>query len=121
MVQPLPAILIGGPPHAGKSVLFYSITHVLRRRGIPHHAFRACPDGEGNWTQESDAETVSQIRKSLKEWPDSFVQRICLDLGHRCLPILVDMGGHPKESQLSMLCQCTHSVLLLLADKPDYT
>jgi len=102
--------------------LFYSLTHALRERGIRHHAFRACPDGEGNWTQESDAETVSNIRVPLKgEWPESYVQRICLDLEHRCLPILVDMGGRPKESQVSMLCQCTHSVLLLRADKPDYT
>ena len=43
----LPAILIGGPPHAGKSVLFYSLTHALRERHIPHHAIRACLDGEG--------------------------------------------------------------------------
>ncbi|GCF10230.1 hypothetical protein KDI_37940 [Dictyobacter arantiisoli] len=36
-MNPLPAILIGGPPHAGKSVLFYSLTHALRERNIPHH------------------------------------------------------------------------------------
>src|SRR5947209_2981870 len=122
MVNTLPAILIGGPPHAGKSVLFYSLTHALRQLGIRHHAIRACPDGEGNWTQESNAETVSQIRKPLKgEWPDSFVKRICQDLEHRCLPLLVDMGGHPKESQMCILRQCTHVVLLLRADRPDYT
>ncbi len=122
MVTTLPAVLIGGPPHAGKSVLFYSLTHALRLRGIRHHAFRACPDGEGNWTQESDAGTVSQIRQSLKgEWPDSFVKRICQDLEHRCLPLLVDMGGRPKESQMCILRECTHAVLLLRADKLDYT
>lgn len=122
MVNTLPAVLIGGPSHAGKSVLFYSLTHALRLRGIRHHAFRACPDGEGNWTQESDAETVSQIRKSLKgEWPESFVERICFNLEHRCLPLLVDMGGHPKDSQINMLRQCTHAVLLLRTDKPDCT
>ena len=122
MVNRLPAVLIGGPPHAGKSVLFYSLTHALREQGIRHHAFRACPDGEGNWTQESDETTVSQIRMSIKgEWPATFVERICLDLEHRCFPLLVDMGGHPKESQLCILRQCTHSLLLLRADREDYT
>ena len=122
MVNLLPAILIGGPPHAGKSVLFYALTHALRERGIRHHAIRACPDGEGNWSQESDSETVSQIRLPLREaWPESFVKRICLDLEHRCLPFLIDMGGHPRDSQLDILRQCTHYVLLLRADNPDYT
>ena len=122
MANRLPAVLIGGPPHAGKSVLFYSLTHALRERGIRHHAFRACPDGEGNWTQESDETTVSQIRMPIKgEWPATFVERICLDLEHRCFPLLVDMGGHPKESQLCILHQCTHSLLLLRADREDYT
>ncbi len=121
-VPTLPAVLIGGPPHAGKSVLFYSLTHALRERGIRHHAFRACPDGEGNWSQESDEETVSQIRMPIKgEWPQGFVERICLDLEHRCFPLLVDMGGSPKESQVCLLRQCTHSLLLLRADKEDYT
>ena len=122
MVNTLPAVLIGGPPHAGKSVLFYSLTHALRQRGIRHHAIRACPDGEGNWTQESDAETVSHIRIKIEgDWPDDYVKRICLDLEHRCLPLLVDVGGRPQESQMCILRQCTHSLLLLRTDKPDYT
>ena len=122
MVNPLPAILIGGPPHAGKSVLFYSLTQALRQRGIRHHAIRACPDGEGNWSQESDATTVGQIRIPIRgEWPEGFVKRICLDLEHRCLPFLVDMGGRPKESQAGMLRQCTHAVLLLRADRAEDT
>ncbi|MDQ6662111.1 MAG: CRISPR-associated protein Csx3 [Chloroflexota bacterium] len=124
MVNPincLPAIVIGGPPHAGKSVLFYALTQALRERGIHHHAIRACPDGEGNWSQEGDSETVSLVRTKLKgEWPDAFVKRICLDLEHRCLPFLVDLGGRPQESQTCMLKQCTHSVLLLRADKEEY-
>src|SRR5260370_482548 len=122
MVNRLPAVLIGGPPHTGKSVLFYSLTQALRERGVRHHAIRACADGEGNWYQEGDPETVSRIRLPLREeWPEAFVTRICLDLEHRCLPFLVDMGGHPKESQLGILRQCTHSLLLLRADREDYT
>lgn len=120
MFNPLPAVLIGGPPRAGKSVLLYSITHALRERGIRHHAIRACPDGEGNWFQEGDPETVSRVYMKVKgAWPDSFVERVCQALEHRCLPLLVDMGGCPQGSQSCILRLCTHSVLLLKAEQPE--
>ncbi|WP_165423315.1 CRISPR-associated protein Csx3 [Ktedonosporobacter rubrisoli] len=122
MLNLLPAIVVGGPAHAGKSVLFYSLTHALHARGIRHHAIRACPDGEGNWSQENDPETVNKIRRPLRgEWPESFVQRICQDLEHRCLPFLVDMGGEPRASQYCIFQHCTHAVLLLRDDKPAAT
>ena len=122
MVNLLPAVLVGGPPHAGKSVLFYQLTQALREQGIGHHAIRACPDGEGNWFHEGDPETVSKIRVNLgSEWPATFVQRISQDLEHRCLPLLVDMGGRPTSSQEGLLRLCTHSILLLRADKPEDT
>jgi CRISPR-associated protein Csx3 len=120
MVNLLPAVIFGGPPHAGKSVLFYSLTQALRERGIRHHAIRACPDGEGNWSQESKQETVSQIRKR-GQWSDSFVQRVSQDLEHRCLPFLVDMGGRPQGSQMALFRLCTHSILLVKDDEPALT
>jgi len=43
-----PALMIGGPPHSGKSVLAYSLTQALRARQIDHYLLRACPDGEGD-------------------------------------------------------------------------
>jgi CRISPR-associated protein Csx3 len=122
MVNLLPAVLVGGPPHAGKSVLFYHLTQALRIRRVPHHAIRACPDGDHNWFHEGEPETVSTIRvKRTGEWPASFVQRMNQDLEHRCLPFLVDMGGCPNASQMSLFRYCTHSILLLRQDKPDDT
>jgi CRISPR-associated protein Csx3 len=121
MVNLLPAVLVGGPPHAGKSVLFYHLTQALRARHIPHQAIRACPDGEGNWFHEGEPETVSKIRVKNGEWPSSFVERICQNLEYRCLPFLVDMGGRPRASQMSLFRFCTHSVLLLREDLPDDT
>jgi len=114
MVNLLPAVVIGGPPHAGKSVLFYSLTKALRERAIPHHAIRACPDGEGNWSQESDQETVRLIRVK-GDWSDEFTERICLDIERRLLPMLIDMGGTPQGKQLRIFRHCTHSILLLHA------
>lgn len=122
MVNLLPAILIGGPPNAGKSVLFYSLTQTLHERGVRHHAIRACPDGEGNWYQEIhrslDPETIRLLRIK-KSWSDSFVEGICRDLEGRHLPLLVDMGGRPRENQMRILQACTHSLLLLRRNEPE--
>lgn len=112
MFNPLPAILIGGPPHAGKSVLTYSLTQALRKRNIDHYVIRACPDGEGDWSQEIDQDAVRVIR--IKgTWTPSFVERICRDLERRHSPLLVDIGGRPEAWQTCILSNCTHSLLLL--------
>lgn len=112
MVNLLPAILIGGPPHAGKSVLTYNLTQALRKRNVDHYVIRACPDGEGDWSQEIDQRMVSRIR--LKgNWTLEFVKNICRDIERRHFPLLVDVGGCPEEWQMSILSHCTHSLLLL--------
>lgn len=117
MVNLLPAILIGGPPNAGKSVLFYSLTVALYERGIKHHIIRACPDGEGNWFQEIhsvlDRDAIRLIKVASKaDWTPAFVEGICQDLQRRHAPLLVDMGGQPRDWQHCILHNCTHSVLL---------
>lgn len=122
MLQTLPAVLVGGPPHVGKSVLFYRLTQALRTRGIEHYALRACPDGEGNWFHESDADLVNTLRVKLAgAWPASFVQQVQQAIEHRCVPFLVDMGGCPTASDACLLQACTHSILLLREDQPEAT
>ena len=115
LFNPLPAVLIGGPPHAGKSVLTYSLTQALRKRHIDHYVIRACPDGEGDWSQEIDRETVRLIRIKGR-WRPEFVRSVCYALEHRHFPLLVDMGGQPEEWQTDILSSCTHSLLLLRSD-----
>lgn len=119
MINLLPAVLVGGPPHAGKSVLLYRLRHALRERHIEHYLLRACPDGEGNWFHEGNPDHVGTIRVKHSEWPSQFVERVCQDIKHRCLPFLVDMGGRPKPSQESLLHLCTHCILLLKEDSPE--
>lgn len=120
MVNLLPAVIIGGPPHAGKSVLTYSLTQALREQHIEHYVLRACPDGEGDWSQEIHQDTVRLIR--IKgDWTDSFIKLVCRDLENRPLPLLVDVGGLPKEDQIGILHRCTHSILLLHKDDSEST
>ena len=106
-----PALLIGGPPHMGKSVLTYSLTHALRERGVPHYVIRAYPDGEGDWANESDQKLVRRIRVKGKGTP-RWVDRICRDIAARHLPLIVDVGGRPTPDQERIFDCCTHSILL---------
>jgi CRISPR-associated protein Csx3 len=105
-------------------VLFYSLTKTLSEQGVRHHAIRACPDGEGNWYHEIQrvlAPEAIRLLRIKKAWTRGFVQGIRRDLERRHLPLLVDVGGQPKEWQLPILQACTHSLLLLRYDKPEGT
>ena len=118
MVNLLPAILIGGPPHAGKSVLTYSISQALRKRNVDHYVIRACPDGEGDWSQEIDQRAVSRLRFK-GDWTPDFVKRICRDLERRHFPLIVEIGGRPEQWQTVIFRYCTHFLLLLHPDNEE--
>jgi len=107
-----PAVVIGGPPHSGKSVLTYSLTQALRRQNVPHYVLRAYPpDYEGDWSNEADSSLVRHIRIKGAQTTDWIVP-ICRDIARRHQPLIVDVGGRPTEQQESILNECTHAILL---------
>ena len=107
----LPAIAIGGPPHSGKSVLTYSLTQLLRDQQIDHYVLRACPDGEGDWSNEVTPATVQAIRRK-GEFTPAFITNVCMALQQRHLPLLVDVGGRPSKQDEAIFRQCTHLIIL---------
>ena len=115
-----PAILIGGPPHSGKSVLIYSLTRALREAHISHYVLRACPDGEGDWAYQIPQDMVRAIRVK-GEFTPQFTHRVVGYLQKRHLPLLVDVGGMPTPEQEQIFAHCTHAILLIgdRADEPE--
>jgi len=111
LMNPFPAVVIGGPPHSGKSVLTYLLTRRLRALKVEHYVLRACPDGEGDWSQEAPPERVRLLRQK-GQFSQDFVDRVCRDLAQRHLPLIVDVGGKPTPDQERILDQCTHAVLI---------
>lgn len=111
-----PAILLGGPPHSGKSVLAQSLTKALTRAGVQHYLLRAAPDGEGNWFHEADRAVAEKLRRKGQYTP-TWIERMCRDIATRPLPFLVDIGGRPQPWQEAIIDQCTHAILLTTDDK----
>lgn len=107
----LPVIVIGGPPHSGKSVLSYALTKALVDARVPHYLLRACPDGEGNWSQETTAPVVERIRRK-GAFTDHFMDELCDDLAHRHLPLLLDVGGKISPEQERILAFGSAAILL---------
>ncbi|HID51363.1 MAG TPA: hypothetical protein EYP41_04905 [Anaerolineae bacterium] len=114
-MNPFPAVLIGGPPHSGKSVLVYSLSQALRAARISHYVLRITPDGEGDWSNEADQDLAQMIRLKGK-YTASFTQKIEDYLRQRQLPLLVDAGGRPTLRQEMVFSHCTQAVLLAAYD-----
>ncbi len=107
----LPALLIGGPPHSGKSVLAHSLSQELRACKVEHYLMRAAPDGEGDWSQEMDQSRLHAIRFK-GEWTSRWVHLVSRDVAARVMPLLVDVGGKPTPEQMTIFDQCTGAILL---------
>ena len=107
-----PAVLIGGPPHSGKSVLSYNLSRALRQAKVPHYLLRAAPDGEGDWSAEARHAAVQHIRVK-QDWSDDWVTQIICDIDRRLVPLLVDVGGKPTPDQEILFSHCTHAILLV--------
>jgi len=119
----LPAVLIGGPPNAGKSVLAYNLTLELRRRRIEHYVLRANPDIEGDWflaEHQNNVRSISVTVEQYRQWDQRFRDLVCRDLARRRhLPLLVDLGGRPQSDEQCIFEACTHSILLLKESEKD--
>ncbi len=106
-----PAVLIAGPPHAGKSVMAYHFSTYLKKTKTPFILLRTTPDGEGDWFLESEQDVGIALRQKGKFSPQ-LIARAERAIHHRHLPMLVDIGGRPQGTQFRILRACTHVILL---------
>lgn len=110
-------IAIVGPSHSGKSVFLAELYRQLLHRdptGVFLH--RACPDGEGMWSNEADPEIVQLIRKKCA-FSEEFVtvtlrsiERLGRNPHHRI--VLLDLGGKRTAENAEILRRSTHCIIL---------
>ncbi len=125
---PCPAILIGGPPDSGKSVLANTLRWDLLKKNLNKQIFlhRANWDGQGNWAYETANQAL--VKRLVREnefrihenddtrplIPGYFKKnsedvrnlRELVDL------VLVDVGGKPQPEKMPLIEQCTHYIII---------
>jgi len=118
------AILIGGPPNSGKSVLCHALDKILTQE-VPSkntHLHRAQWDGEGNWFAEMEnrplAEELSKRSRSKgSEEFFSYHADAVSNIRSEMELVLVDFGGMPKPKDVVLLHRCTHYIII--SSKPE--
>lgn len=131
--EPGAAVLIGGPPDSGKSLLCNALRRNIAKLQPNCRLFlhRANWDGQGNWAYESrDSELTEKLvlgfdaklhwhPEALRLVPQYFqeqakaVQNLCKvrDL------VLVDVGGVPQPEKHPVVNACSH--YLIISRDPD--
>lgn len=83
-------IVFCGPPHSGKSVFIANLIDKM-----PTDAYtiiRACPDGEGTWSNNKNQNETTNVRKKGK-FTKSFIEDACKAIDNQSNKIvLVDVG-----------------------------
>lgn len=113
------AILIGGPPDSGKSVLCYALAHTLKQEAANKKIFlqRAQWDGEGNWFAQMKNRPLAEelsIRSRAKGSEHFFLYHAnaVSNIREEMELVLVDFGGMPKPQDVILLHRCTHYIII---------
>ena len=103
-------IVFCGPPHSGKSVFIANLIDKL-----PSDAYtiiRACPDGEGTWSNNKNQNETSIVRKKGK-FTKSFIEDSCQAIDNQTNKIvLVDVGGVMSKENEQVFKHCVSFVVL---------
>lgn len=103
-------IVFCGPPHSGKSVLIANL-----KRRLPddcQRVLRACPDGEGDWSNEN-GNFNADVRNKGAFTPE-FIERFCsaIDNNQDSKIVIVDVGGRRTEENREIFSHCDSYVVL---------
>lgn len=112
----LPAIVIGGPPHSGKSVFSALLNQQLRAQPLHFYRLDTTPDGEGLWSQA----VTDPMRRQLRQkgsYTAAHVAAMVERLQKRPVPLLVDLGGKRSPENQRLMREATHAIVL--SSSPD--
>ena len=103
-------IIFCGPPHSGKSVFIANLIDKM-----PTDAYtiiRACPDGEGTWSNNKNQKETTIVRKKGK-FTKSFIDNTCQAIDNQTNRIvLVDVGGVMSKENEQVFQHCDSFVVL---------
>lgn len=107
-------VAVGGPPHSGKSVLLAELHRQLFARRARFFLERACPDGEGMWSSETDPKIVADIRRKGAFTQEFMIRKLAgiENLGKAFPLVLLDLGGRRTAENAEILKRSSHLILL---------
>lgn len=105
-------IVIGGPPHSGKTVFYRSLLQALPSA----YPLSASPDGEGAWTQTLYSQGEVDLAQRYRQ-KGTFTSEFRADYRAKIDSwdgplMIIDMGGKPTPEDTSMLEGATHGIIL---------
>lgn len=111
-------IIVGGPPHSGKSVFIDKLKNKLRGKGT--ELFALAPDGEGSWSQKSNQEAAQFIRKKggfTKEFMDTGIENAKRLMQTQRI-VLIDIGGvrSPENERILKETGAQHMIVVARED-----
>lgn len=103
-------IVFCGPPHSGKSVFIANLIDKLPSDG--YTIIRACPDGEGNWSNNKNQKETNIVRKKGK-FTQTFIDNACKAIDNQTNKIvLVDVGGIISKENRQIFQHCDSFIVL---------
>lgn len=103
-------IVFCGPPHSGKSVFIANLIDKLPTDD--YTIIRACPDGEGTWSNNKKQNETSIVRKKGK-FTKSFIDDACQAIENQTNKIvLVDVGGVISKENEQIFQHCDSFVVV---------
>lgn len=106
-------IVIGGPPHSGKSVFLGALTKLLPRQSY-YLCREAVPDGEGTWLgRRYDDPDVVALRRKGRFTPARVERAANVVREWDSTPLmLVDLGGRITPENEMVAREATHAIIL---------
>lgn len=108
-------IVFCGPPHSGKSVFIANL--ISKMPTDSHTIIRACPDGEGNWSNNKGQNETNMVRKKGK-FTDTFIDDSCKAIDNQTNKVvLVDVGGIMSKENEKIFKHCDSFIVLSSDEK----
>lgn len=107
--------IVCGPAHSGKSVFIANLIYKLPSDSST--TIRACPDGEGTWSNNQNQNEVLIVRKKGK-FNKEFIEESCKAIDNQKNDIvLVDVGGQMTKENRKIFKHCDSFIVLSSDEK----
>jgi CRISPR-associated protein Csx3 len=108
----MPIIAVLGFPKSGKSTWLSIQYTALRAQGRSFFVQRGCPDGEGQWTFESENGKDLRVKGQFDPAFVAWVKQSALNLARVFETVYLDCGGRQSQENAQILEVCDAAIII---------